>query len=143
MMDGIFSPCTISWNCSVICPFLVISYLDFLGLNAILAHATVSSNAVSIHLAWIWVSVVIVRSSMKPLFGGCLMLLDVFGPLVSLSPALMIIFIPITNRITEMVHPVTIPFCSGCHVVVNLLVVNRKFIVIFGTVFPAGCVFIC
>ena len=130
MMDGIFSPCTISWNCSVIFPFLIISYRDFLGLNAILAHATVSSYAVSIHLAWIWVSVVIVRSSMKPLFGGCLMLLDVFGPLVSLSPALMIIFIPITNWITEMLHPVTIPFCSGCHVVVNLLqlVVNRKFI---------------
>ena len=111
-------------NCYVIFPFLIIHVndLDFVGLNAILAHATVSYNAVSIHLAWTWVSVVIVRSSMKPLFGSCLILLEVFDPLVSLSPALMIIFVAITNRITEMVHPVTIPFCSGYHVVVNPIV---------------------
>ena len=87
IVDKIFSSCTISWNCSVIFPILIISNFDFLGLNAILAHATVSFNAVSIHLVWIWVSVVIVGFSMKPLY-GCLMLLEVFGPLVSLSLSL-------------------------------------------------------
>ena len=128
IIDGILSPWTESWNRYVTLPFCMIRDLDFLGLKVILAHNAASSSARSIHLAWMCVSVVMVRSPIKPLVGGCLILLAVLGPLVSLSPALMIMFMPMTKRITEIVHPVTMPFCSFCHVVVKLLVVNRRWI---------------
>ena len=52
-----------------------------------------------------------VRWSMKPLLGGCLMILAVFAPLVPLSLLiLMIVFLPMTNRMTEIVQPVTLPY---------------------------------
>ena len=43
MIDGMSSPCTRRLNFFVVCPFLMIRLLDFLGLNFILAHVAVSS----------------------------------------------------------------------------------------------------
>lgn len=61
---------------------------------------------------------------MKPLFAGSLVSVDVLGPFFSCSAVLIIIFIPITNKITEMVQPVVIPLSSLCHSVVKRPTVN-------------------
>ena len=50
----------------------------------------------------------------------------ILGPLVSLSVALMTMFIAIINRIGDTVHPVTIPLFKSCQLVVILLNVNRS-----------------
>jgi len=72
-------------NRLVTVPRLMTRLLDFLGLNFILAQVATSSNAFSTHLACIWVWVVTVRSSMKPLFVGRCNPVDVFGPRVYVS----------------------------------------------------------
>lgn len=46
-----------------------------------------------------------VRSSMKPLLVICLMILAVFALLV-----LMIVFLPMTNRMTDIVQSVTLSY---------------------------------
>lgn len=78
----------------------------------------VSSRALRSHIAWIWVSVVSVMPLINPLFDGRRVPVFVQKPLDSLSAALVIIFIPVTYKMTEMVQSVTIPFSSSIQSVV-------------------------
>ena len=71
----------------------MIKQLDLCGLNFIRAN---------IHLAWIWLWVDNVKSSMNPLLAGSRIPNSVLGPRVSFSAAF-----NITKGITEMVQPVT------------------------------------
>ena len=123
-IEGMSSPCTTRLCLLVTCPFLMMRLLDFLGLNFILAQVAVVSSTDSIHLACMWDLVDKVKSSMNPLLEGRCIPDAVFGPLVSLLAVLMMRFIPITNRTTETVQPVTMPFSSLCHDVISLPTVN-------------------
>jgi len=116
--DGISSPWMDILNCLVTFPFFTTRNRDFFGFNTILAHVTVSSRVFRIHLACMWDSVVMVRSSMNHMLAGRRIPAFVCGPLVSFSAALRIRFIPITKRITEMEQLVTMPFSSDIHDVV-------------------------
>ena len=60
------------------------------------------------------------------LIGGWRVPDSIDGPLDSFSAAVMSRFIPMTNRIGEMVQPVTIPFSRSCHWVVKWAVFNRS-----------------
>ena len=51
---------------------------------------------------------------------------SIIGPLDSFTAAVMRRFIPIMNKMGEMVQPVTIPFSRSCHWVVNWVVWNRN-----------------
>lgn len=97
-IDGITSPWTHNWNLLVTFPLLITILLDFLGLNFIRIHVATSSRAFRIHLACTWVEAVIVRSSIKPLIGGCRMPDSIVGPLDSFPAAVMSRFIPMTNK---------------------------------------------
>uniref|UniRef100_A0A0E9XJG5 Uncharacterized protein n=1 Tax=Anguilla anguilla TaxID=7936 RepID=A0A0E9XJG5_ANGAN len=102
------SPWTCSLNLLVIFPFLFTVLLDFLGLNFILAHVAMSPSVVRTDLASTWVIVVIVRSSMLPLIGGCLTPDSILGPQASFLAAVMRRFIPMMKRIGEIVKPVRV-----------------------------------
>lgn len=67
-----------------------------------------------------------VISSMKPPFTDILVPVDVLGPFVSFSAAMIIRFIPITNKINEMLQPVVIPLSSLCHSVVKHPIENLR-----------------
>lgn len=69
---------------------------------------------------------VMVISSMKPPFTDILVPVDVLGPFVSFSAAMIIRFIPITNKINEILQTVVIPLSSLCHSVVKHPIVNLR-----------------
>ena len=103
------------------------------GLNFILVLISVSSKADRIHLACIWVSVVIVRFLTKALLSVRRSPVFVFGFLDYSLAALLRRSIPITKINTEMGHPVSIPFSRFCHLVVwsstlNISVIPRRYI---------------
>lgn len=117
-MFGITSPWTSSLNLPVVLPFWITSLLDFLGLKTFFAHVAIRSSSSRTHLACSWVGVITVRSSINALIAGCWHPAAVFGPLDFVLAAEMIRFIPMMNKMGEIVHPVTIPFSTGCHFVV-------------------------
>ena len=63
-------------------PFLITRYLNFCGLNCILAQVAVSSRAFKIDLACKRVWILMVRSSMKPRWDGRRTPDSVSGPLI-------------------------------------------------------------
>ena len=65
--DGMTSSCMRRGNLSLTWPFLMTKHLDLLGLNYMRAQDTVSSSNCRIQRAWMWLSVEMVKSSMKPL----------------------------------------------------------------------------
>lgn len=103
----------------MICLVPTTKYLDYFALNFMRVHVTISSGKEMTHLVCTCIGVVTVRSSIKPLIGSWHVSGFFLGPLVSLSIAVAIKLIPITNNICEIVQIVTIPFSSCCHPVVN------------------------
>ena len=71
-IDGIVSPASVKRNLSTTRPFFSTNDLDLLGLKLILAHAMSFSRPWRIHLVPGTEDVVMVRSSIKALIGGCL-----------------------------------------------------------------------
>ena len=94
--------------------------LDLAGLKHILAQEMSFSRLWSIHLPPGTDVVVTVRSSMNALMGGCRMPDLDRGPLYSVSAALTTMFMARAKRLTEMVHPIIIPFSSRCQSDVTL-----------------------
>lgn len=73
-----------------------------------------------------WVAIVMVMSSIKPVIGGWQVPDLIIGPLDSFPAAVISRFIALTDKMGEMVQPITIPFSRSCHWVVNWTVWNRN-----------------
>lgn len=118
--DGIAVPSTKKRNLSASFPFFRTIALDLVGLKLILAQEMRFSRPWSIHLAPGADVVVTVRSSIKALMGGCRVPDLDRGPLHSVSAALTTMFMATAKRLTEIVHPVIMPFSSLCQSDVKL-----------------------
>ena len=125
---GISSLCMWSLNLSVVFPFLITRDLDLAGLNFILAHVATTVSAVSIHLACMWLEVVNIKSSIKPVLDGRYIPDCVLGPRVSRLVELISKFIPMVKRTAETVHPVTMRFSNFCRLVILSPTLNRSLI---------------
>jgi len=77
-----------SFNMSETVPFLTTKYLDFTGLNNILAYDPTLLEAMRIHLTCMLVSVVTVMSSINPLLDGRQISVFALVPFDSLFAAL-------------------------------------------------------
>ena len=93
-------------------PFLNSRFLYLFALIFMRVQEMLPSHADRINLTCVWVVVDTVKSSIKLLIGGWYIPDSILSPLVYLSAALVTIHIPITNRIGEIVHYMTIPFST-------------------------------
>ena len=96
-------------------PFCKMILIDFAGLNFILDHEIMCPRSSNIHLPSGTDLALTVMSSMKALVGGCRIPEIVTGPRLIFYAVLTIKFIAAEKRMTEMVHPVTIPTSRRCH----------------------------
>lgn len=112
-----------NWSCTH--PFLSTMLLDFAGLNSIPVPAIILHRSSRIHRPSGNDLAIMVRSSMNALTGACWIPLARTAPLLGFSTVLTKRFIAAANKMTEMVHPVTMPFSYRCQPVVKSPQVNR------------------
>ncbi len=109
---GIWTPLRGRQKSSVTFPFLTTRDQYLAGLKSMRAQLMRHSKPSGIHLQPGADVVVTVRSSIYALVGGCHVPDLVSGPLHSTFADFTNIFMAKANNITEMVHPVIMPFSS-------------------------------
>lgn len=87
LIDGITPPWTSSLNLLVTFSFLITRFLYFMGIKIILAKGAIWFSCFRTHLAWTWVGVVMVKSSMNPLIADYWTPEAILGPLAYFQPS--------------------------------------------------------
>ena len=118
-----YSP-RLKWSSLFSFPFLKTRLLDFFALNSNWPQSICSSSLLRIAAASSLTLFKRVRSSMKALIGSSSFPGDNSIPVPSTFAAWTMTSIPRTNRIGDMVHPMGMPTCRSCHLVLYFLVVN-------------------